>query len=1210
MKTNYKQRNNEKLKNKSEKLLSLFTLLFSFLSFAQSLTTSENYVYTKVYLSADGSKKSETVQYFDGLGRPKQTVQVKATPLGQDLAVPVVYDQLGRQTKTLLPIPVATANSGIHTIDENSINSYYGVANAYSEQKLEASPLGRVLEVSHPGTAWAMNSGHTTKMQYLTNIEGDQVKRFNTTASWSNGVLTTSITNITFYAPNQLSKNKVTDEDGNVTIDFKNFEGKTVLLRKESPSGKLDTYYIYNNYGQLAFVVSPKGNEQITNNGNTVTSQILDDLCYQYVYDNRFRQVEKKLPGKGWEYMVYDEQNRMVASQDANMKNNTANPNRWSFTRYDKFGRVLYTGVFTGGTRAQEQNNANAKGLNNETRSTSSFTLNGQEILYTNTAYPSATITPYSVNYYDSYPGTPSVPQNILGSQTLSSSVSLTVNNVSSIRSLKSMPTASMVKNLDDDSWSSTHIWYDQLGRAIGSQGKNHLGGYTKTEKQLDFSGTVLFANTFHKKTISDPSEVVINERFVYDNNFRLKQHYHKVNSNAEELLADYTYNELGQVTNKKVGNNLQSIDYTYNIRGAVTKVNDPANLGGKLFGYELKFASTANASVAPANYNGNITEMIWKNATDDVLKKYSYQYDAYNRLTAAIYQEPNSSLPQNGFYNETMSYDSNGNINNLKRNQKSYNNTVEEIDDLVYSYPNGNRLNSVVDLKNNYSGYPDISGNPMSYDWNGNMTSHVNKGILEIKYNDANLPSYIKFNNFVQRVGGDVYRNMTYSYRADGVKIKKTHHYFSGRSRADAFEITEYIDGFQYNNEQFGLTGESILKFFSTSEGYYDYVNNRYIYHYNDHLGNVRISFAREGNTAVIVQQNDYYAFGLKHGGPSVDLSGVNYKYQYNGKEMQDEIGMYDYGARFYMPDLGRWGVVDPLAEISRRFSPYVYGNNNPIRFIDPDGRSAMDGVKDSMPNIYSGWENTPGVNFGDWNNFSSPSQFNAYIDAGGSGGGGSGTLTIGNLTSIGILQNYFLTGGSVSSLFSFVDQLEKAGLKNPANTNAKFSDWEKIIKTDEISNLISKLYIVGNYQPGNLGIQFIESSSFLFHGKSNGFKILLNASKGRSVLDYAFTIGHEINHSITFYFRDKFFETINTTKNNPTARDAFSYFSEYVSYSWESNIGNPNVQNALEYTYSKHGANNLPDIIRYPAAAINKFIDNKNIIMKAYWNYYNNIK
>ena len=63
------------------------------------------------------------------------------------------------------------------------------------------------------------------------------------------------------------------------------------------------------------------------------------------------------------------------------------------------------------------------------------------------------------------------------------------------------------------------------------------------------------------------------------------------------------------------------------------------------------------------------------------------------------------------------------------------------------------------------------------------------------------------------------------------------------------------------------------------------------------------------------IVEKNDYYAFGLKHGNPA-DTSALNYNYEYNGKELQQEIGMYDYGARFYIPDIGRWGVIDPLAE------------------------------------------------------------------------------------------------------------------------------------------------------------------------------------------------------------------------------------------------------------------------------------------------------
>ncbi|WP_317043909.1 RHS repeat-associated core domain-containing protein [Chryseobacterium polytrichastri] len=87
------------------------------------------------------------------------------------------------------------------------------------------------------------------------------------------------------------------------------------------------------------------------------------------------------------------------------------------------------------------------------------------------------------------------------------------------------------------------------------------------------------------------------------------------------------------------------------------------------------------------------------------------------------------------------------------------------------------------------------------------------------------------------------------------------------------------------------------------------------------------------------VTDTNNYYAFGMNHIGGMKSLLGGYQNYKYNGKELQ-ESGMYDYGARMYMPDLGRWGVVDPLAEKYRRWSPYNYVMDNPLRFIDPDGR------------------------------------------------------------------------------------------------------------------------------------------------------------------------------------------------------------------------------------------------------------------------------
>ncbi|MBP1223639.1 RHS repeat domain-containing protein [Flavobacterium sp. 1355] len=136
-------------------------------------------------------------------------------------------------------------------------------------------------------------------------------------------------------------------------------------------------------------------------------------------------------------------------------------------------------------------------------------------------------------------------------------------------------------------------------------------------------------------------------------------------------------------------------------------------------------------------------------------------------------------------------------------------------------------------------------------------------------------------------------------------------------------------------------------LKFFPTTEGYVEASGSsyKYIYQYKDHLGNIRISYDK---TLAIKDENNYYPFGLKHMGYGAPVVNSNYKYKYNGKELQDELGlnMYDYGARNYDPAIGRWMNIDPLAEKMRRFSPYNYAFDNPIYFIDPDGMAPDDWI------------------------------------------------------------------------------------------------------------------------------------------------------------------------------------------------------------------------------------------------------------------------
>ncbi len=108
-----------------------------------------------------------------------------------------------------------------------------------------------------------------------------------------------------------------------------------------------------------------------------------------------------------------------------------------------------------------------------------------------------------------------------------------------------------VVKNIEDDNWTKTYTYYDTKGRIVGTHSINHLGGYTRVESQLDFSGAPKKTVTRHLRLATEAG-VTISERFVYDSQNRLKEHWHQVDSKPEQLLAENTYNELSQLSNKK----------------------------------------------------------------------------------------------------------------------------------------------------------------------------------------------------------------------------------------------------------------------------------------------------------------------------------------------------------------------------------------------------------------------------------------------------------------------------------------------------------------------------------------------------------------------------------------------------------------------------------------------------------------------------------
>lgn len=161
---------------------------------------------------------------------------------------------------------------------------------------------------------------------------------------------------------------------------------------------------------------------------------------------------------------------------------------------------------------------------------------------------------------------------------------------------------------------------------------------------------------------------------------------------------------------------------------------------------------------------------------------------------------------------------------------------------------------------------------------------------------------------------------------------------------------IAGIVTVIDYCGETEFYNGNGSIKYLHTEEGLVEYQSvSSFAYEYflKDHLGNTRAVVSADGSGNIVLGQVDsYYAFGMVHTGiPTISNPGSDNKYLYNGKELQDEnlggvnLDWYDYGARFYDPQIGRWHTIDLLTDLHTDYTPYAYCYNNPIKLIDPFG-------------------------------------------------------------------------------------------------------------------------------------------------------------------------------------------------------------------------------------------------------------------------------
>ena len=912
---------------------------------ALSSTEGKNTIVKFTSLDGTSSVGNKTVEYYNALGYKEETVAVESST-GIDLVSYQEYQSISRLGNAWQPTPVTSQGGGYvscNDVSQAAVTAYSDAA-PFTSTEYEPSPLDRITSQTGAGSDWHTNGKSATK-GYDTNASSGVLRCYVLSYDIDTGVSVDSL-----YPTGRLEVTSVTDEDGYTEYSFVNSEGKTVLLRKTrqgSETDCLDTYYVYNASGNLTAVLPPAISATLS--AGQVSGQLIDDYAYLYHYDNRQRVVAKKLPGCEWTYMRYDDAGNLVFTQDGNMRAEGF----WHYTLPDDYGRPLMEGTCA------------APIENVENICVKAFYFPWDFLFADYTGYSLDEDSVLHVNFYDDYSY---LAEDVVSPQHVQPLSGIQMQGYGDIDPYPTaaigLLTGKMTKVLNDSSYTRlyTFYYYDDRGRMVQSHAMNHLGGYDHDYYAYDYTGNVTKHKHVHTTSFTQP--LTEEYLYTYDNWGRLLTTSHSLNGEPSVTLSSNTYNNLGQLSAKTLGCG-ENISYAYNVRGWLTEIVSSKFL--EKLSYNI---STDGGSLTTPCYNGNISAQTWKVGTG-ATHRYEFAYDNHARLATASYGSA-------GRYNESYTYDSMGNVTSLQRYGKQTRSGYGLLDNLQFTY-DGNQIKKITnDMLQAflYSGYRYVDAadtdTEFEYDANGNMTRYADRRITSISYNLLNLPEEISMLND---------NHESYQYDTEGNKLHvryKTSEYqlaYPGFPSAldvgsdtgipqevlpdnpmvnphDSL-IVGPIGGDVVPLETSYLTDDycvnvvyedSVLKMILLPEGYTSKSGDTYTYHYylKDHLGSNHVVLNGSGT---LKQQIHYYTSGL----PISDLSGMSYqRYMFQGKLFDTMHGLrwHDHGARFADNTILRWTTMDPLCEKFYDTSPYVFCGNNPLKYVDPNGKEKLDGI------------------------------------------------------------------------------------------------------------------------------------------------------------------------------------------------------------------------------------------------------------------------